>query len=571
METRCTHCGATTLVELEGEDTPPKSLKCVVCGETFVPVRGSLLAKRWVLRRTNGEQLKFDSLQTLQAMVRSHDVLPDDEISGTGQGWRKLRDIVELAALFEAKEVKLSHPRPQIPRDFVPYAPLQASLEVSGKLKVPQKAARNNILVFLFALVAGAAIVFTAHHFKEKHNRELQEAEIFVDDARRQLMQDTAHHVESSVVAFERATQVAPDYAPAHAWLALSLMASADVLLLDVWLSKQEIQWDPGQVALDEERVKRLESKAASRLEKSFLSATRASGLAADSVEANFVLADYFYRQSKIHDFRRHLTRIKIIDPNHVSRHYFEALSQSRPLEARLISWEELLINGPSQNRMRLKMVRFLLETKNYARAIQEVDVVLNKAPAHRIAARLRGHIVKLKSQEQLELSSTAMAEPAFEGDDETTAKGGAAPEIAQKPAPLMGAKQVQKKLQLSPLQSLLRRAQREIDAGLPREATTLYRKALILKPNNIDALAGIGFCHLEQGSLPAAYSAFKQVLRRAKDFAEAHRGLGKLWRVRGNKEKSLKHFQHYLKVLPMGSHAASVRTAIIELEAKPE
>ena len=49
METRCTHCGATTLVELEGEDTPAQSMQCVACGETFVPVRGGLLENRWVL------------------------------------------------------------------------------------------------------------------------------------------------------------------------------------------------------------------------------------------------------------------------------------------------------------------------------------------------------------------------------------------------------------------------------------------------------------------------------------------------------------------------------------------
>ena len=425
-------------------------------------------------------------------------------------------------------------------------------------------------MVFFLALITGTAIVFTAHHFKEKHNREIQKAQIFVDDARRQLMQDTAHHVESSVVAFERATEVAPDYAPAHAWLALSLMASADLFLLDAWLSKEEIQWDPGQVALDEERLATLENKAASHLEKSFLSATRAAGLAADSVEANFVLADYYHRQAKVHDFRRHLTRIKIIDPNHISRHYFEALSEPRSRAARLISWEELLINSPSQNRMRLKMVRFLLENENYSRALQEVDVVLSKAPAHRFAARLRGHIVKLQSQAKLEPTQESADADESELKKEIDKKA-QAPEPTPKPAPQKRTQEAKKKVQLSPLQELLRKAQVKIDAGAPREAALLYRKALVLKPDNIDALAGIGFCHLEQGSLPAAFSAFEQVLRRTKDFAEAHRGLGKLWRVRGNKEKALKHFKHYLKVLPMGSHAASVRTAIIELETKPE
>ena len=194
METRCTHCGATTLVELEGEDTPEQSMKCVACGETFVPVRGGLLENRWVLNRTNGEQLQFDSLFTLQAMVRSGQVSPDDEISRTGQGWRKLRDIVELAPLFQEKETKPNFV-PRISPALNREPPLEASLEFSGQKKARRSTTGNNLLVFLGALILGAAAVFTIHHYQQEHNLQMQKAKIFVDDARRQLMQDTEHHI----------------------------------------------------------------------------------------------------------------------------------------------------------------------------------------------------------------------------------------------------------------------------------------------------------------------------------------------------------------------------------------
>ena len=568
METRCTHCGATTLVELEGEDTPAQSMKCVACGETFVPVRGGLLENRWVLNRTNGEQLQFDSLYTLQAMVRKGQVSPDDEISRTGQAWRKLRDIVELAPLFQEGETKPNF-IPRTPSPPFQEPPLEASLEFSGKQKLGGSKTGSNILVFASALLLGAAAVFMIHHYQQEHNLQMQKAKIFVDDARRQLMQDTEHHIQSSIEAFRRAVEVAPDYAPAHAWLALSLMARSDALSFDAWLGEQEVQWDPGNVGIDEERQSKLRAEAASRLEESFLTATRAAGLAADSVEANFVLADYYQRQDKVHDFRRHLTRIKIVDPNHLSRHYFEALSTARPLEARLISWEELLINGPSQNRMRLKMVHFLLDNKDYARALQEVDVVLNKAPAHRFAARLRGHIVKILAQEQEQEEAKAATEDAEEPNVDAAAASEDSKTTKEVKTPAEKTNR-RPRTRLSPLQTLLRKAEKSLDAGQPNEAMNFYREALVIKSDNIDALAGLGFCYLEQGSLPAAYSAFELVLRQAKDFSEAHRGLGKLWRVRGNKEKALEHFRHYLKVLPMGSHAASVRTAIMELEAQP-
>ena len=207
-------------------------------------------------------------------------------------------------------------------------------------------------------------------------------------------------------------------------------------------------------------------------------------------------------------------------------------------------------------------MVDFLLENKDYARALQEVDVVLNKAPAHRFAARLRGHVVKLKAQEQERASAL---EP-----DSDVSDPKAEPVIAAEAAAPAEKKSKRPRPRLSPLQSLLRKAAKSLDAGEPMVAMQHYREALVIKSDNIDALAGLGFCYLEQGSLPAAYSAFEKVLRQAKDFSEAHRGLGKLWRVRGNKDKALEHFRHYLKVLPMGSHAASVRTAIMELEAQP-
>ena len=549
------------MVAWGGDNAPSQSKRCVTCGETFVPVGATQAEERWVLRRTNGEELQFDSLLTLQEWVGAGDASPLDEISKTGQAWRKLQDIVELAPLFQG--VSKSPALPTVPTKSAPeLAPLSASLEASGQLKAHKKTTRRSILVFFFALAAGAAVVVAVHYVQQQHNRQISRAQIYVDDARRQLMQNTEHHIQSSVLAFREATQVAPDYAPAQAWLALALIARADGLRLDAWLGQQEIQWDPGNVALDEARQERLILEADQRLEEAFLIATRGAALAADSVEANFVLADYYFRQGKTHDFRRHLTRIKIIDPNHPSRYYFEAQSQEKSVHAQVVAWEQLLIRGPSQNRMRLKMVQFLLGQEDFGRALQEINVVLNKAPAHKLAARLRGHIVRLQAQE-LAPAETPAADVTRAEEAPSVALKSGAPKF---PKPVV----VTEKRKLSPTQAMLRKADKLRAKGEIDEAAAIYRELLQQSPQHLDARTGLGFCYLSAGSLPAAFAAFEKVLTRASDYSEAHRGLAELWRARGNKEKALTHYRRYLMVLPRGSHAAQVRSAMMELENQP-
>ena len=193
--------------------------------------------------------------------------------------------------------------------------------------------------------------------------------------------------------------------------------------------------------------------------------------------------------------------------------------------------------------------------------------MVLSKAPAHRFAARLRGHIVKLQTLE----AEAAMAEKNEDASSDEVDEKLESPSVREQvqAPPQLEVPQRNKRprQKLSPLQTLLRKAAKSLDDGDPILAMKYYREALVIKADNIDALTGLGFCYLAQDSLPAAFSTFEQALRQAKDFSEAHRGLGKLWRARGNREKALEHFRHYLKVLPMGSHAASVRTAIMELE----
>jgi len=87
------------------------TVKCTHCGHLFkifrtggsgqqAAVGGS--ARVWTLRRHGGETLTFDRLATLQQWILDGRVEKRDEISRTGETWKELGTIAELATFFAA-------------------------------------------------------------------------------------------------------------------------------------------------------------------------------------------------------------------------------------------------------------------------------------------------------------------------------------------------------------------------------------------------------------------------------------------------------------------------------------
>ena len=86
------------------------TVKCTHCGHLFkifrtgsgpheLPGGG---ARVWTLRRQSGETLTFDRLATLQQWILDGRVTKKDEISRTGEVWKRLGAIAELATFFAA-------------------------------------------------------------------------------------------------------------------------------------------------------------------------------------------------------------------------------------------------------------------------------------------------------------------------------------------------------------------------------------------------------------------------------------------------------------------------------------
>ncbi|MCG5053977.1 MAG: zinc-ribbon domain-containing protein [Myxococcales bacterium] len=112
MDVRCERCA--TEYELDDDAVPAGGcpVQCATCGHTFtvsrVPAAAmaeaalpSPPAAEWLLETSDGRLHRFRNLTSLQKWIIERKVTREDKISRTGQAWRRLGEIVELAPFFD--------------------------------------------------------------------------------------------------------------------------------------------------------------------------------------------------------------------------------------------------------------------------------------------------------------------------------------------------------------------------------------------------------------------------------------------------------------------------------------
>lgn len=115
MDVTCNRCGASYEFEAGLVSTTGMTVKCTQCGHLFKvqqtapPGRQAISAReasvatesnRWRVRRKDGSIHTLDSLTELTKLIAAGQFSHDDEISRTGQLWRKLGDINEFSPLL---------------------------------------------------------------------------------------------------------------------------------------------------------------------------------------------------------------------------------------------------------------------------------------------------------------------------------------------------------------------------------------------------------------------------------------------------------------------------------------
>ena len=116
MDVRCERCKT----EYEFDDArithEGVTVKCTQCGYLFrvkksadapIPPPADAEAgddRQWMIRRADGQVMRFKELTTLQRWIVERKVTREDEISRTGSVWKRLGGIAELASFFQVVE-----------------------------------------------------------------------------------------------------------------------------------------------------------------------------------------------------------------------------------------------------------------------------------------------------------------------------------------------------------------------------------------------------------------------------------------------------------------------------------
>ena len=106
---KCTSCNHVFRVRKKSAPTLTTSMPALVApapkvGDETIPARSQQappVTREWKVRQPSGNIFSFKELTTLQKWIVERKVSRDDEISLTGEAWKRLGNIAELASFFQ--------------------------------------------------------------------------------------------------------------------------------------------------------------------------------------------------------------------------------------------------------------------------------------------------------------------------------------------------------------------------------------------------------------------------------------------------------------------------------------
>jgi len=145
MDVTCTRCSTSYEFEEGLVSTTGTTVKCTNCGHLFKLHRGAETATlpdppaelRWRVRRTDGSVHTLQSLADLTPLITAGQFRRDDELSRTGQVWRRLGEVAELAPLFEGGRSRMrSDPPTLVAPQLSPPPPMPSERGAAGERRI---------------------------------------------------------------------------------------------------------------------------------------------------------------------------------------------------------------------------------------------------------------------------------------------------------------------------------------------------------------------------------------------------------------------------------------------------
>jgi len=101
-------------------------------------------------------------------------------------------------------------------------------------------------------------------------------------------------------------------------------------------------------------------------------------------------------------------------------------------------------------------------------------------------------------------------------------------------------------------------------------KALELFGKALEQKPNGVEALTGMGYCHIDAKQFASAFSKFRAALAVSPRYEPALWGVGEAYQQQGRKEQAIEAFRAYLDAYPGSAKAQKQLDRLVGDQPKP-
>ncbi len=114
---------------------------------------------------------------------------------------------------------------------------------------------------------------------------------------------------------------------------------------------------------------------------------------------------------------------------------------------------------------------------------------------------------------------------------------------------------------------AVLARAEKLAEDGNCGGAMPLYRKVLDMHPASVEALTGLGYCHLDRREFASAHARFRAALGISSRYQPAMWGIAEAYQRQGLKPQALERFEAFLSEHPSSPRASAARTRIENLK----
>ncbi len=303
---------------------------------------------------------------------------------------------------------------------------------------------------------------------------------------------------------------------------------------------------DRASVTADKAEAEKLKKDAKTLVIDAATGAQRAFKAAPDDAAANLAMGEVLRLQGKpAKDVKRYLETAKAKASADWKRDLALAeglvlardgkLDDAKTAFAAIDTGEDKLeSSGDVRARFHLALVTYAQNKPGEAKPL--VDQVLAAQPEHAgaraLAARIETTVVK---------SDPLPPEDGSGGGSATkTGSGGTGPGPGPGPDVSAG----------GTYDSVLAKANKLAESNCAK-AADLYAKALELKPNGVEALTGMGYCHIDAKQYSSAFSKFRAALAISSRYEPALWGIAEAYVQQGRKEQAIESVKAYLESYP--------------------